>query len=299
MDELPALPWYDEPLLLLSRLQEARAKSKSTFWATMIYVRKELTLMTIYSILAFTTDLLAPFAVYQLLAYISDPESAVLNPVLWLVVLFMGPMTRTVCFQQYIFTSTRLIVRIKAGMTQELYHRAMSSMELEGDVLNDDKGKAVTAKKTTHAGQLQNMMAGDVDALYQGRDIIMRGIAGPLGAIIAFAGLYKIMGWPALLGGAILAASVPLPVYLARLMGKSQRQVKATQDARISLISEYLSSVVWLLYFNHSDRESGISINSPSRKMPVMKYLFNALLTISLSACYQILCMGRCNVWYY
>lgn len=244
MDELPALPWYDEPLLLLSRLQEARAKNKNSFWTTMSFMRTEIILMTIYSILAFTTDLLAPFAVYELLAYISDPEGANLNPILWLVVLFVGPMSRTICFQQYIFTSTRLVVRIKSGMTQELYHRAMASMELEGDMLNDAKGREVTAKKTTHAGQLQNLMSGDVDALWQARDIIMRGVAGPLGAIIAMIGLYKIMGWPALIGGIILVASVPIPLYIAKLMVNSQRQVKATQDARISLISEYLGSVV-------------------------------------------------------
>lgn len=206
--------------------------------------------MTIYSVLAFTLDLLTPFALYQLLAYISDPESAVLDPSLWLILLFIGPIARTVGFQQYVFTSTRLIVRVKSGMTQELYHRAMSSMELEGDVLNDAKGKAITAKKATHAGQLQNLMAGDVDALYQARDIIMGGVTGPLGAIIAFAGLYTILGWPALLGVAILVASIPIPVYVAKLMGSTQRQVKATQDARISLVSEYLSSVVWFLFSN-------------------------------------------------
>lgn len=244
MDELPALPWYDEPLFLLSRIQEARAKNKSTFWTTISFVRVELVLMTLFSVLAFTIELLAPFAVYQLLAYISNPEGAVLNPVLWLILLFVGPMSKTVCFQQYIFTSTRLIVRIKSGMTQELYHRAMSSMELEGDVLNDDKGKAVTAKKTTHAGQLQNLMSGDVDAIYSARDIVMRGLSGPIGAVIAFVALYRMMGWPALFGGAILTASVPVPIYIARLMARSQRQVKATQDARISLISEYLGSVV-------------------------------------------------------
>lgn len=202
--------------------------------------------MTLFSILTPMADLIAPFAVYQLLAYISDPEGAVLNPLLWLVILFIGPMSRTVCFQQYIFTSTRLIVRIKSGMTQELYHRAMSSMELEGDVLNDDKGKAATAKKTTHAGQLQNLMSGDVDAIYSARDIILKGVGGPVGALVAFAGLYRILGWPALLGGIILVASIPIPVYIGKLMGKSQRQAKATQDARISLISEYLSSVVCL-----------------------------------------------------
>lgn len=244
MDELPALPWYDEPLLLLSRIQEARAKNKSTFWTTLRFLRKELTLMAVFSILAFTLELLGPYAVYQLLAYISNPEGAVLNPVIWLVLLFAGPMSKTVFFQQYVFYGTRLIVRIKCGMTQELYHRAMASMELDGDVLNDTKGRAITAKKTTQSGQLQNLMSGDIDAIYTARDFIIKAIAGPLGSIIAFTALYRIMNWPALVGGVILAASVPIPVYIARVMAKAQRQAKATQDARISLIAEYLGSVV-------------------------------------------------------
>lgn len=244
MDELPALPWYDEPLYLLSRIQEARAKHKSTFWTTLRFVRTEITLMSLFAALAYSSELIGPFAVYQLLAYISNPEAAVLSPVLWLVLMFVGPMTRTVFFQQYVFTSTRLIVRIKSGMTQELYHRAMSSMELEGDVLNDSKGKEITAKKTTHAGQLQNLMSGDIDAIFQARDIIMRGIGAPIGASLSIIALHSILGWPALVGGFLLVISVPIPAYIAQLMGKAQRQVKATQDARISLISEYLGSVV-------------------------------------------------------
>lgn len=258
MDELPPLPYYDEPLLLLTRVQEARAQSKNTLMTTLRYVRRELALMITYTVFAFSVELVSPFAMYQLLGYISSPETATLSPVLWLALLFLGPMTRTVMFQQYIFTSTRLIVRIKAGFTQELYHRAMASMELEGDILNDAKGQEVTAKKSTYAGQLQNLMAGDIDAIYQARDVVMLGVGAPLGTILSFIGLYKIMGWPALVGAGLLVFSVPIPTYFAQLMGKSQRQMKATQDARISLISEYIGSIRAIKFFAWEDAMAAI-----------------------------------------
>lgn len=258
LDELPALPWYDEPLLLLSRIQEARAKSKSTIATTFRFLRVEITLMVVYACLDAVTELIAPFAMYRLLAYISSPDTATLRPVIWLFLLFTGPMMKTVFFQQYIFISTRLIVRIKAGMTQELYHRAMSSMELDGDIINDKKGQQITAKKTTHAGQLQNLMSGDIDAIWQAREFLRNATAMPLGSGIALYGLYNIMGWPALVGTAILILSLPLPLYVTQLMGKSQRKVKATQDVRISLISEYLGSIRTLKYFAWEDAMTAI-----------------------------------------
>lgn len=289
LDELPPLPWYDEPLLLLSRLQEARQKSKSTIGTTFRFMRTEISLMIIYAVLDSVTELIAPFAMYQLLAYISNPEKATLSPLLWLFLLFAGPMAKTVAIQQYIFTSTRLIVRIKSGMVQELYHRAMSSMELEGDVLNNVQGKEATAKKTTHAGQLQNLMGGDVDAITQARDAIRMGIASPAGTVVSFIGLYKIMGWPALVGIVLLILSVPLPTFVAQLMGKSQRQVKATQDARISLISEYLSSIRTIKYFAWEDAMAAIIDKSRNAEQKILWRI--SLLWVALSQVSEIMPM--------
>ncbi|KAI3398794.1 hypothetical protein diail_8485 [Diaporthe ilicicola] len=270
MDELPPLPWYDEPLYLLSRINEARAKSRNTFWTVMRFLNRELPLMAFFAGTCYSIELVAPFAMYQLLAYLSNPDKAVLNPAIWLVLLFAGPMTKTVLFQQYIFTSTRLIVRVKAAMTQELYHRAMSSMELDGDILNDAKGQEATAKKTTHAGQLQNLMSGDIDAIWQARDVVMIGIGAPLGTLLSFVGLYVIMGWPALVGSALIFIAIPVPTYVAQLMGKSQRQVKATQDARISLISEYLGSIRAIKYFAWEDAMAKIIDNARDAEQKVL-----------------------------
>ncbi len=174
MADLPALPWYDEPLKLLrDDCEGTRREEARTLWTVLKFQRTELITMAIWVFLSFSLELVAPFALYQLLAYIRDPDGALLSLAIWLFLMFAGPMARTVCFQQYIFTSTRLIVRVKSGMTQELYHRAMSSMELEEDVLNaiESKGGKKPGMQSTSTGRLSNLMASDVDAITNSRDL--------------------------------------------------------------------------------------------------------------------------------
>jgi len=168
--------------------------------------------------------------------------------------MFTGPIVRSICFQQYVFTSTRLIVRVKSGFTQELYHRAMNSMELEEDFMSGlPKGQQDKAQKSTATGRLANLMAGDIDAIYQARDIIIILIGVPIGIIVAFVGLYKFLGWPALVGTFILLVTAPIPVYLSQMLSRKQRELKLTQDSRISLVSEYLASIRAIKYFAWED----------------------------------------------
>ena len=260
LSDLPALPWYDEPLKLLEKVLDAREKSKqSTLWMVLRYQRVEITTMAIWVTLAFTVELVAPYALYNLLSYISAPDRAILRPGIWLFLMFVGPMSRTVFFQQYIFTSTRLVVRIKSGLTQELYHRAMTSMELEEDVINAiaNKGAKEAGLKSTSAGRLANLMASDVDAIANGRDILMGFTGIPAGIILSVIGLYRIIGWSSLVGTAFMVIMTPVPAYVAQLMGASQRRVKMAQDSRISLLTEYLTSIKAIKYFAWEDAMTG------------------------------------------
>jgi hypothetical protein len=100
-DELPGLPWYDEPLLLLKRVQEAREKGKSTLWTLVRFLPFEMTTMASWISLCFVIEYVSPFALFKLLGYIEAPEEAVIRPWVWLVLLFIGPLTRSVSFQQY------------------------------------------------------------------------------------------------------------------------------------------------------------------------------------------------------
>ncbi|KAK5998321.1 ABC transporter ATP-binding protein/permease VMR1 [Cladobotryum mycophilum] len=258
MSGIPRLAWYDEPMYLLRKVQKARSISKSTLWTTLRFQRRELFLMAVWVGSSFIMENVAPFGMFKLLDYLANPQGAVYHPWLWLVLTFLGPMSRTVLFQQYVFTSTRLIVRIKSAMTQELYHKAMESMELEEDPFDATRGSSnekdgQPAQKSTSAGRLANLMAADVDAIYRGRDMIMCLVGVPAGTAISLIGLYKMMGWASLVGALILLLATPISVSLGKMMYTAQRRVRKAQDGRISLVAEYLASIRAIKYFAWED----------------------------------------------
>ncbi|KHO01548.1 ABC transporter, transmembrane domain, type 1 [Metarhizium album ARSEF 1941] len=255
MSGIPKLAWYDEPLYLLRQVRRARAASKSTLWTTLRFQRRELTLMSIWIGLAYVFENVAPFGMFQLLAYLDDPSSAICRPWVWLLLTFFGPMSRSILFQGYVFTSTRLIVRIKSAMTQELYQRALESMELEDDPFaakfddeKEDKEKE-NSTKATSAGRLANLMAADVDAIFKARDVITILVGVPAGTIVSFVGLYRMLGWVSIVGVAILVLATPISVLLGKWMFRTQKKVRKAQDSRISLVTEYLASIKAIKYF--------------------------------------------------
>ncbi|GAP82594.1 putative ABC transporter [Rosellinia necatrix] len=259
IEELPKLPWYDEPFILLSRILTARAKSRRSFSTVVRYLRAELVSMACFSIIAYTVELLTPFAMYKLLGYIGNPEGASVRPWTWLILLFIGPLSRSVTFQQYVFVGTRVVVRIKAALTQELYYKAMGSMELDDEVFagiaasGNDKSSTRKPQATTASGRLANLMSADVDAVWGGRDIIMILCGVPCGTVFVLIGLYKLLGWPALVGTAAMLVLTPIPLLISRRMMGIQREMKQIQDSRISAVSEYLGSIRAIKYFAWED----------------------------------------------
>jgi ABC-type multidrug transport system fused ATPase/permease subunit len=261
VDDLPRLPWYDSPRLLLGQIHEARAKSRTTLWTTLRLVRKELAIMASCTAAAYLFELIAPFALYHLLAYLANPQDAAIRPWAWLMLMFCGPLSRSVVFQQYVFTSTRLIVRVKSALTQELYQRAMSSMELDDDIFaspnSSEKSKQKSAQSSNSAGRLANLMAADVEAVYGARDIVMVTFGLPTGTIVALVGMYKMLGWPSLVGAFVLVFTSPISIIIGQMMVRATRVVRKAQDTRISLVSEYLASIRAIKYFAWEDAVSG------------------------------------------
>lgn len=257
MDDIPKIAWYDEPIYLLRQVQKAREISMTTLRTALRFQRRELLLMAFWIGTCYSVENVAPYGMFRLLEYLADPAGAVYKPWTWLLLTFFGPLTRSICFQQYVFTSTRLIVRIKSAFTQELYYTALESMELEEDPfdlhVNEGQASNKTAQKNTQkstsAGRLSNLMASDVDAIYKARDMIMATVGVPAGTIISLVGLYRMLGWPSLVGTVIIALATPSSIWLGRRMYFSQRRVRKAQDSRMSLVTEYLASLRAIKYF--------------------------------------------------
>ncbi|KAJ9131796.1 ABC multidrug transporter [Pleurostoma richardsiae] len=265
-DMLP-LPEYDEPLIWRERIMAARQRFKST-WKTLAYtLRRNITEMAFFAALTAVVEFIAPLGLYRLLSYIQNPSVATMRPWLWVACLFLGPVLRSVAYQQYIFSSTRLVVRTKMSLIQEIYAKAGRCFDSDstGDVDQDNEGarkdgttqlsaeNKVKPRRENKSDSITNLMAYDVDAIWNSRDFILVCTASPIEITIGLSFLYYLFGPCSLIALVVMLLSFPLATLLSRIMSRLQRDVMKQTDRRVSLISEYLSSIRTIKYLGWED----------------------------------------------
>lgn len=247
MADLPPLPKYDEPLKWLRKIKTQRLKGGKTFRTLCRLLKTEIKTMICWSAATAMVEFVAPYAMLRLLAYLEDSRNAVVHPVLWIALLFIGPTMRSLCYQQYIFTATRLLVRLNMSLVQEIYRTALRSHIYDSSVGDQSSSK----KEAGKSGQsnLTSLMSYDVDAIYNSRDIFFVATGVPICTTIAMVFLYRMLGWPSLFGVLTLICLTPLPALASRKVSRIQRSVMQATDVRLSKISEYLNSIRTLKYF--------------------------------------------------
>ncbi|KAL6860235.1 hypothetical protein ACO1O0_004261 [Amphichorda felina] len=272
---IPQIPWYDEPLYLLRKIQLARSISGRTMGTLCRYQRKELSLMALFISITHVLENVAPYSMFKLLEYLASPKTAAYRPWVWLILVFAGPMACSIFFQQYIFNSTRMTVRFKSAMTQELYHRALTSMELEDDPFEEkptteeprsDDDKNTTTNRTTSAGRLVTLMAADIDAIFRARDVVIVAVGLPIGTSVSIIGMYRMLGWPTLVGLGLIILAAPISYWLGRLLYDRQHLARRAQDSRLSLVTEYLTSIHTIKYFAWEDAIIQKVVNSRAKE---------------------------------
>lgn len=254
MDDLPPLPWYDDPKKWLKKIKRQRLKGGRTFQTLRRLLRTEIRTMICWAASTSLVEFFAPYAMLRLLAYLEDRQAAIVHPFLWIALLFLGPTMRSVCYQQYLFTATRLLVRVNMSLVQEIYHTAMRSHIYDSSVRRPSSAGHKTtgrSKEAPKSGQanLTSLMSYDVDAIYTSRDIFYVATSGPISTAIAMVFLYQMLGWPSLFGVLALVCLTPLPALASRKVSRIQQSVMLATDVRLSKISEYLNSIRTLKYF--------------------------------------------------
>ncbi|PYH94849.1 abc transporter [Aspergillus ellipticus CBS 707.79] len=287
IDDLPPLPTYDEPLKWLEKIKRQRLKGGKTFRTLCRMLKTEIHTMMFWAACTAIVEFLAPYSMLHLLAYLEDPSSVILHPALWIALLFAGPAVRSLCYQQYIFTATRLLVRVNVSLVQELYQTAMNSYIYDDSVGQKDtklshKAGSKGASKTSQAN-LTSLMSYDVDAIYSSRDIFYIATAVPISTTLALVFLYQMLGWPSLFGVLTLLCLSPLPTLASRKVSRIQRSVMQATDARLSKITEYLQSIRTLKYFGweHAAIDSINDVRRVEQRRLWRRNVFVALISMA------------------
>ncbi|OIW26896.1 P-loop containing nucleoside triphosphate hydrolase protein [Coniochaeta ligniaria NRRL 30616] len=266
LEDLPPLPSYDAPMLWRTRLVAARMRGGKTVHALFTVFRQNIKAIMFWAVLTAIVEYTAAFAMFNLLAYLEDPDSDrwVVHPFVWIALLFLGPMARSICYQRAIFWSTRLLVRVKVTVIQEVFQRMLwarvdSSLQIHGDKdhpyesqgphmaeetpLDCPPGSGSTSIKT------ESLVSYDADAISSASDMFYAFTASAVSTAMAMTFLYQLLGWPSLLGVVVLIVLTPLPALFSKRLSRLHSHVMEATDARLSRISEYLNSIRTLKYF--------------------------------------------------
>ncbi|KAI6081288.1 ABC multidrug transporter [Hypoxylon rubiginosum] len=262
-DMLP-IPEYDEPLVWRARILDARKRFKSTLKTLAYTLRHNIARMVFFAALTAVVEFIAPLGLYRLLSYIQNPAAATIRPWLWVSLLFLGPTLRSIAYQQYIFCSTRLVVRTRLCLIQEIYAKAARIFDSEDVGQQNEKRPEGVPEPLDAAGKkksernsksesITNLMAYDVDAIWLSRDFILVCTASPIEVTIGVSFLYFLFGPCSFIALAVMLLSFPIATVLSRTMSGFQREVMKKTDRRVSLISEYLSSIRTIKYLGWED----------------------------------------------
>ncbi|KAI0841218.1 abc transporter [Hypoxylon sp. FL0890] len=256
IDDLPPLPTYDAPTAWLQRMREARLKGGKTLITLCRTFRNDIKTIMIWSVATAIAEYLAPCAMFHLLGYLENPGAStnIVHPYVWIALLFIGPMTRSVCYQRSIFTGTRLLVRVKATMIQEIYQtmlwsRSGDNLPLQAQERSDSPVDGIKP----NSAKMESLLSYDADSIANASDIFYALTASTVSATIAMTFLYQLLGWPSLVGVGVLLSLSPLPALFSRRQSRLHRFVMEATDSRLSRISEYLNSIRTLKFFAWED----------------------------------------------
>ncbi len=277
LDDMDDLPWEYQPCVLLLRIKSLRQQYKTTAKTLFFLIWQDLCFAMAFASLFFATELVIPFGMYNLLEYLHNPEKATFQPIIWLFIMVAGRVFGTVVQQQLAFQSGRASLKIKIALTSEIYDQAMQSREPDHEFLSNTAGR----NKKSSIGLLTNLMSSDIRTIMQGRVMIMVLFGGPIGGIFGLFGLYRIVGWPCLVGVGITLLGSPITAWISNRVAVHEEILKDAQDSRISLSAEYLRSIKIVKYFGWEDVVENVVTESREREQ---KHLWSlALLSTAVT----------------
>ncbi|KAJ4155618.1 hypothetical protein LMH87_000854 [Akanthomyces muscarius] len=224
--DLASLPWDYQPSVLLQRIRQLRHKHHSTARTLFAFLWFDLSIAAVSASMFFVTELIKPLGMYYLLDYLGNPADAVFQPYIWLFVIMVGKLFGTIVQQQLAFHSGRASLKLQIALTDA---------------------------KRSSTGLLTNLMSTDIKTIMQGRILIMVIFGGPVGGIIGLVSLYKIIGWPCLVGLAITLLGTPITAWISNYASDAEEKAKDSQDTRVSLSTEYFRSIKIVKYFGWED----------------------------------------------
>ncbi|KAI0741256.1 P-loop containing nucleoside triphosphate hydrolase protein [Daedaleopsis nitida] len=274
-DQFPPLPDYDhlrnmtqrsfaylDPLVSGSR-RHLGLKLMRLFWV-------EMCTLAALSLVMVAGAFAAPISLNNLLKYLEvDGTDQDIRPWLWIAILFIGQLSRSLSGQLYDYRDARLNTRVKSLVTELVFEHALrirmvaetsglSAHSNSVDALNCNNTEAVAEKPNVNVvGKINNLISSDVSALeYAPTYVLFLVCESPVQIILCILFLYRILGWSAFVGLSAMIVTLPVSGYLAQFIQSTQNEKMKRTDSRVQLATEVLHVIRMIKLFGWERRMS-------------------------------------------
>lgn len=229
---------YDQHMETLDpvRRREAGLPKRHLFFTLTYAFRSTLFWASVMCVIGAIAEIMPAYAIKNVLTYLqTDGEGARIRPIVWVALLFLGPLLSTLSIQYYIFIMTRFCVRGEAILTQLLFDQALRlrmkdsvgseeekiagerdtpTIEVEDidetqiveapiSSAHNTAAKAETepvaeAKATSSqgiVGRINVLMAQDVESIVEGRDLPLVVVYIPIQVSLCLYLLYQVLSY--------------------------------------------------------------------------------------------------------
>ncbi|GAA5820282.1 hypothetical protein JCM11251_005555 [Rhodosporidiobolus azoricus] len=186
---------------------------------------------------------------------------------------FLSQIARAEVDLQQLWHERRAIIRCKTQLMGEVYEKALKRKDVSGVVLpkaeaaegkkpaggsqgsKGKEGKKEGKKKvvpegrgTSSTGKIVSLIGGDSNKVSMQLMSLSSIFGAPFELAIAISFLYQLLGWPCLVGLAVMAIALPINHVLVKRRIKIHRTMLSARDARMEVLNEFIHAVRFIKY---------------------------------------------------
>ncbi|KAJ3512113.1 hypothetical protein NLJ89_g3715 [Agrocybe chaxingu] len=208
-DEFPALDHDDRAQVLKKSLRAEKRKNEHIFFLLVRSWWRDLLQLASLLIAHAGVSYVAPLGIERVLSYLEKgPQKDAFQPWFWIAALLVGPVVASIVLQWYIYVATRMVAQIEAALTQLIYERAL---KMRAGATGSSGADDDTPKQSLN---INSILTTDLFNIREARDFLTLAVYIPLHVGLAIVFLYRVLGWSAFVGFAVILALLPLPGFL-------------------------------------------------------------------------------------
>ncbi|KAJ7164522.1 hypothetical protein C8R46DRAFT_1193124 [Mycena filopes] len=266
-DQLPPLCDYDDaaglktriPLLMERETSQhldafTSGRRRHVFFGLVSVFRWELASMSVLLAVAALSLFVSPLAINRILNHLEDPTAdALMKPWLWIILLFLGPLTYTLASERQTFVGTRAAAQANALLTQLVFEHALR-VRIKASASAPSTTQPASAASTTQTqaalqARTTTLLTVDLANITAGRDVLVLCVTVPVQVAGCIVFLWGVLGWSAFVGMGVILLLMPLPAYAAKLLSRIQQETLAKTDARVQTLEETMNVVRMIKMF--------------------------------------------------